>query len=133
MGNAAVLLPNGNMPVQYPFHFSQGGRYAIVCDGCPIADIDNIPDNTMGVANLVPTCTETPENTQSDGANTSIQDIRIDRGYWRATDTSKIILPCHNEDACLGGGTDAAGYCLEGYHGPCKTTMTACFFGASAP
>lgn len=101
--------------------FFQGGCYEVVCDGCPAAD-DGI---TMGVENLVPTCTETLENTRSDGANTSIEDIRIDPGYWRATTTTKTILACYNADACLGGITGEAGYCREGYYGPCKTLLEA--------
>ncbi|CAM9855851.1 unnamed protein product, partial [Ectocarpus sp. 4 AP-2014] len=96
------------------FYESEGGRYEAVCDGCPAAD-DGI---TMGVENLVPTCTETLENTRSDGANTSIEDIRIDPGYWRATTTTRTILPCYNAAACLGGITGEAGYCREGYYGP---------------
>ena len=77
--------------------------------------------NTCGTENLVPTCTAIFENAWSDGANTSIEDIHIDPGYWRATETSDIILACYNEDACLGGITGEVGYCREGYYGPCKT------------
>lgn len=77
----------------------------------------------MGIENLVPTCTEVFENARSDGANTSIEDIHIDQGYWRATETSRVILPCYNADACLGGVTGEADFCLEGYYGPCKTIL----------
>lgn len=113
-----------------PIPFLQGERYEAVCNGCPAPDAyDGI---TMGVENLVPTCTETLENTRSDGANTSIEDIRIDPGYWRATTTTKTILACYNADACLGGITGEAGYCRKGYYGPCKILLET-FFVRRAP
>ena len=56
--------------------------------------------------------------TSAGGAATA-ETISIDRGYWRATLSSTEVLACYNADACLGGVTGAAGFCLEGYKGPC--------------
>lgn len=49
-----------------------------------------------------------------------LETLAVDKGYWRATKTSKEILACYNEDACLGGQTGSQGYCKEGYKGPCE-------------
>ena len=51
----------------------------------------------------------------------SLEELDIDEGYWRATNTSKTILECYNTDACKGGKTGAQGYCDAGYAdtGPC--------------
>ena len=56
----------------------------------------------------------------SDGGPVTLERVSIDKGYWRATNSSREVLACFNADACLGGLTGAADYCLEGYQGPCK-------------
>lgn len=48
-----------------------------------------------------------------------METLKLDPGYWRATDTSKVILSCYNEDACEGGAT-VTDYCSAGYEGPCE-------------
>lgn len=62
-------------------------------------------------------------NTGSDGGAVTLDMITIDKGYWRATNSSKNILACYHADACLGGLTGTPGYCLEGYEGPCKSCL----------
>lgn len=59
-------------------------------------------------------------NTRSEGGPATLEMISIDKGYWRATNSSRDVLACYNADACLGGLTGTAEYCLEGYEGPCK-------------
>ncbi|CAN0186742.1 unnamed protein product, partial [Hapterophycus canaliculatus] len=49
----------------------------------------------------------------------TLETLSIDKGFWRATPSSRDILPCHNPDACLGGQTGAADFCAAGYEGPC--------------
>lgn len=50
----------------------------------------------------------------------TLDKLFIEPGYWRATAFSTDILQCYNADACRGGVTGSAGYCLEGYEGPCE-------------
>lgn len=49
-----------------------------------------------------------------------LSELIIDKGYWRATGSSKRIRECYHEKACNGGVTGTAGYCAEGYKGPCE-------------
>ena len=60
------------------------------------------------------------EHAYSPGGLTMLEMVRIDQGYWRATPSSLQILACYNANACLGGLTEAPGFCLDGYEGPCK-------------
>ncbi|CAN0255509.1 unnamed protein product, partial [Ascophyllum nodosum] len=47
----------------------------------------------------------------------SLEDLDIDKGYWRATNRSKSILECYNVEACRGGKTGSPDYCDTGYAG----------------
>lgn len=69
---------------------------------------------------MAPMCRDAMEHSFSDGGTGTLEMLSIERGYWRATPSSEDVLACYNADACLGGVTGAAGYCLEGYEGPCK-------------
>lgn len=60
------------------------------------------------------------EHASSGGGVTTIEELEIDQGYWRATPISTHALECYNGDACRGGLTGADDYCSEGYHGACK-------------
>lgn len=69
----------------------------------------------------MPTCSATLKNSESPGGyTTTIQDLSINSGYWRATNTSENVLTCYNVNSCKGGLTSAPEYCREGYEGPCK-------------
>lgn len=54
------------------------------------------------------------------GGTNTLKELRIEPGYWQATESSEVVLPCFHTDACLGGLTGAACYCREGYEGPYK-------------
>jgi len=69
---------------------------------------------------VVPTCKEQLDHTSSAGGTVTLETVSINPGYWRATKTSEDVIACFHADACLGGVTGAAGYCLEGYEGPCE-------------
>lgn len=87
-----------------------------ICKGC-----DSRKNCTYEEPNKVPTCSEALENSMSPGGySTTIHDLVIERGYWRATTSSKNVLACYNVEACKGGLTDSPDYCHEGYEGPCK-------------
>ncbi|CAN0122023.1 unnamed protein product [Ectocarpus sp. 6 AP-2014] len=93
---------------------TDNGTFEAVCDGCRVAcdgcSFDEPP--------AVPTCSDVMDHGTSTGGNVTLETLSIDPGYWRATSSSKEILPCYNADACLGGVTGTAGYCLESYEGP---------------
>lgn len=69
----------------------------------------------------MPVCSTELDHSTSRGGNVTLNLLEFDPGYWRATSTSKVVLACYNEDACLGGITGADGYCRQGYEGPCMS------------
>lgn len=94
--------------------------WEVVCDGC-----DQVYENCdFGQPVLVPECVSLSdagiEHASSSGGVTTIEELEIDQGYWRATSTSTHVLECYNSDACRGGVTGSVGYCSGGYSGPCK-------------
>ena len=68
----------------------------------------------------MPICKEELDNTVSAGGTVTLQELSIEPGCWRATESSENVLACFHAAACLGGVTGTAGYCLEGYEGPCE-------------
>lgn len=110
--NSVLCLPMFRLVVSQ----SGNGTFEAVCDGCRVAcngcSFDEPP--------AVPTCSHVMDHSTSTGDNVTLETLSIDPGYWRATSSSKEILPCYNADACLGGVTNTAGYCLESYEGPCE-------------
>lgn len=54
----------------------------------------------------------------STGSNTRLESLLIERGDWRATNTSMDILACYNTEACFGrltGGKATAAKATRGY------------------
>ena len=93
-----------------------GDPYEAACDGCEaFCDGCSFEDPL-----LVPICTEELDHTVSAGGTVTLDQLKIEAGYWRATESSADILACFHADACLGGVTGSAGYCREGYEGPCE-------------
>ena len=86
--------------------------YEVFCLGCDTECVNCI------VEEHVPICTDTLEHSESYGGNTSLENIYINEGFWRASSSSRNVLQCHNEDACVGGVTGSDDYCEEGYEGP---------------
>lgn len=91
-----------------------GDPYETACSGCQTTC------EGCSFDGLVPACSEVMEHAVSPGGLVTLEMLTIEPGYWRATESSRDILACYNEDACLGGLTGEAGYCLEGYEGPCE-------------
>ncbi|CAN0368688.1 unnamed protein product, partial [Ascophyllum nodosum] len=58
------------------------------------------------------------EHATSRGGTTTVEQLKIDKGHWRATNTSTLVFECYNTKACGGGVTGASDYCLPGYEGP---------------
>ena len=70
----------------------------------------------------MPTCSAALDHTSAGESGVSLEELEIDKGYWRATNTSKSVLECYNTEACKGGKSGAPGYCDTGYAvmGPCE-------------
>ena len=88
--------------------------FEAICDGCEIECTNCV----FSEGTVEPVCFIVLDHSKSIGGQTTLEDISIEDGFWRATTTSKEILQCHNEDACLGGVTGSEGYCEVGYEGP---------------
>lgn len=82
-----------------------------MCRGCSIESNSSIP-----------ICTAVFEHANSGGGHATLENLIVDPGHWRASNTSREILACFNEDACLGGVTGDPSFCREGYEGPCEWT-----------
>ena len=89
------------------------------CDGCD-----------YGKTIIMPECVSLSEariaHVWSSGGRTTLEDLEVEKGYWRATNKSKDILECYNDDACRGGITGATEYCSEGYQGACELARRKC-------
>lgn len=98
----------------------------MICNGCDgICKDCAVEDNTS-----VPICTVTFAHADSGGGAATIEELNIVEGFWRATNTSQNVLPCHNADACHGGITGDPTYCVTGYEGPCEISTTVLFISA---
>eukprot|EP00752_Nemacystus_decipiens_P017698 g15868.t1 len=104
-----------------------GDPYDAACDGCQIACDGCVFAEPL----LAPICTEAMAHSSSSGGRTTLEELLIERGYWRATNLSETVLACYNADACLGGKTGTSDYCRQGYEGPycaiCSEGYTAQF------
>lgn len=60
------------------------------------------------------------DHSNSSGGTVTLETLLIEPGYWRANAFSRNILACYHADACLGGVSGTADFCLVGYEGPCK-------------
>ena len=100
---------------------NQGGptaRFETVCSDCP--GWDQCIGCTVHNGNNAPVCWAPLEHTTVTEPGSTLEALNIEGGYWRATNTSDIILACHNADACSGGVSGADGFCASGYTGPCE-------------
>ena len=89
-----------------------------VCFGCTCDECGVCEDCEYGDLGKIPSCELAFEHTTSNGS--TIDQLKIDAGYWRPTIDSVNIYECYYAKACRGGLTDAEGYCDEGYKGACK-------------
>ena len=100
-------------------------RYNRVCGGCR----PECRNCIVGHGNLDATCSIALEHTTATGPVSTLETLSVDKGYWRATNTSSDILACFNKAACLGGQTGSATFCDDGYMGPCERSneRSPCF------
>lgn len=92
--------------------------YDMICNGCP----SDWSTAEFEEPNLAPQCISLVdagiEHANSSGGLSTVEDLYIFEGYWRATNTSTNVKECYNKAACPGGLM--TGICNEGYKGPCK-------------
>ncbi|CBJ48858.1 polymorphic Outer membrane protein G/I family [Ectocarpus siliculosus] len=100
-------------PGMYLDYNASGNPYEAACGGCETAC-----DGCFFEPPVPPTCTDVMEHITSAGGTVTLEDLPVERGYWRASPSSEEVFACYNSDACLGGVTGRAGYCLKGYEGP---------------
>lgn len=94
--------------------------FKTVCNGCLTSCLGCSFNGEKGS----PICTSLLdagiEHATSQGGTTTLEGLRIQRGYWRAINTSRNILKCFNTKACTGGLTGSPNYCSQGYEGLCE-------------
>lgn len=96
--------------------FEGGCRLHAVCSRCFSECITSVA--TVENEQLMPTCTAAPEHTTALEAGGTVASLAQEKGYYRISAESLVILECFNEDACV-GGIVAGQYCAGGYTGPC--------------
>lgn len=114
------IFPSQYTPLSSPHVTSRqmGTLFETVCKGC------DIQCSGCSFEGKEPICLGELRHSTSAGGNTTLESLLIERGYWRATNTSMEILACYNAKACLGGLTGGKGYCSKGYKGPCEFGRT---------
>jgi hypothetical protein len=64
-----------------------------------------------------------PEGVRDDVSGMTATTLDLEKGYWRATESSTEVLPCLTENHCK-GGAELSELCSEGYEGPlCAVCM----------
>lgn len=64
----------------------------------------------------MPICAGAMAHSNSSGGTVTLEALLIQAGHWRATPSSTDIVACYHADACLGGVSGTADFCLEGYY-----------------
>lgn len=102
----------------FPFFFllQSGNVLEVACNGCRASCQGCAVEESLGV----PTCIQAMQHSTSSGGGTTLETVSINPGFWRATSTSKDLLACYRDEACLGGVTGSPDYCANSYEGPCE-------------
>ena len=88
------------------------GRYDRSCGGCP--PWEECYNCTVHDSNLDPTCSIALKDTTAIEPSNTLETLSGANGSWRATNTSRDILACLNNVACLGGQTGAEPFVTTG-------------------
>lgn len=70
----------------------------------------------------IPVCADLPKGVNAASSGTTLSSLDLEKGYYRVSAESHVVVECLNEDACLGGRI-AGQYCAPGYEGPCEYGM----------
>lgn len=90
-----------------------GDPYEAVCSGCQTS----CDECSFEEPDLAPICEDVVDHSISSGGTVTLEALLIQPGYWRATASSTVVLACYNAEACLGGVSETADFCLEGLRG----------------
>lgn len=110
-----TFTPSAPLSFEPSSQTTGASRYSEDCANCP-------PCSNCDVANetTVPICTPALEHTTSPGGSVNLQNLVLDKGFWRVTSLSRKALACYREEACLGGITDSTDFCDGRFTGPCR-------------
>lgn len=74
----------------------------------------------------LPVCAQPPLGATALSSGTTIAALTLEKGYFRVSNQSHVVLKCYEEDACH-GGDDIEKYCTSGYTGPCEKSLVFSF------
>lgn len=121
-----VVLPS--TPTRDRLDISKSGDiFETVCNGCGETCHDCRFDGQQAAPICISLEEAEVEHGTSHGGFTTVEELFIEPGYWRATNLSTNILECYNSVACPGGIT--SGSCEPGYEGPCESLRRFIFAG----
>lgn len=89
-----------------------------VCSRCATIDDDVAQFQEVRIDDI-PVCAELPSGATDSSKGTTVENLNLEKGYYRTSNQSHDILKCYQEKACH-GGIDTAKYCASGYKGPCE-------------
>ena len=94
-------------------------RFEKVCQGCSVV-ADTIPDG-VGISDerAIPSCKDIPWGAVGVSSGTTIANLELEKGHFRTSDESDVVVECYRSEACV-GGNDPDEYCADGYEGACK-------------
>lgn len=69
--------------------------------------------------NGLPVCAQPPPGATAQSSGTTLADITLAQGYFRASNQSQVVRKCYQANACR-GGDKIENYCASGYMGPCE-------------
>ena len=95
-------------------------RFDTVCQGCSDAANNTVPDGVeISNERETPSCQAIPSGTVATSIATTVESLTLEKGFYRTSKESDVVMECYRSEACL-GGSDPDEYCAEGYEGACE-------------
>ena len=94
------------------------GCFDEICARCLTESEDVIQGDGIHIDGLA-VCEETPPGATARSSGTTLETLVLDKGYYRTSNSSHVVLECYQTHACL-GGTAAESTCAVGFRGPCE-------------
>lgn len=95
-----------------------------VCSRCSTGGEGVINPNLVQIDGLT-VCAEAPPGTSVPSSGTTVETLVVDKGYYRTSNQSHVVLECYQKNACT-GGIAIETICAAGYKGPCKKLTFLC-------
>lgn len=94
-------------------------RFDTVCGGCA-----TVANNVLDGVNIdqdsgTPTCMRPPPGTVASASGTTAETLTLEKGFYRTSNKSVVVLECHRRESCE-GGSEPGKLCAEGYGGACE-------------